>query len=574
MNTSTNGKSKKNGNGQPASFPALIERLTHSEVSEDDLRRELTAVLAGPQGRRELMRYAFAEQELQANRRKDQVINRLTRPLDRQENAYAVANELKAYFGCDRVSFVERIGDRCRIEAVSGQHTFDRRSNSIRKLQRLVTKVLRTRQPYWSGDPVNAPQLERSLDDYVAESNVRSVGILPLIVHEPERNPSDEMQLIEMVNEGTPDQGKVIGALVVEQVERLLDQPLIEDQWDAIRGPVTNAVHNSQQHARLFLMPVWKTLGKFADLYRGRTRITALLVTVAILAAAVGAVITPADFRIRCEGVIQPREQFPVYAQQDGTVNEILVSDGDRVEPGQVLVRQRNPEKEQELVALAGQAEVLQRKLEGLLYRRSEQTLAAERDVAALDELEAEGLVTRAELETVNKQVALVQSQLDSLDIKAPFHGVVFAWHLDRRFRDRPVTMGDRLFTVARTDSAWELELKVPDTRAGYVQTAWSEMNTERSDLSVSYVVTSDPTKRRRGIVRHVPPNLDVDPLQGNILPVSVDIMLDQSEREDVRSRPGTSVVGQVHCGERSLAYCKLYEFVDWSRRKYFEFVR
>jgi len=38
-------------------------------------------------------------------------------------------------------------------------------------------------------------------------------------------------------------------------------------------------------------------------------------------------------------------------------------------------------------------------------------------------------------------------------------------------------------------------------------------------------------------------------------------------------AKPGTTVIGHVHCGRASIGYCKLYEFFDWAQRMWFRFV-
>ena len=51
--------------------------------------------------------------------------------LDRQMTAYTIANEGRRLIECDRVSVAINKGRKCVIEAVSGQDTFDKRSNTV-----------------------------------------------------------------------------------------------------------------------------------------------------------------------------------------------------------------------------------------------------------------------------------------------------------------------------------------------------------------------------------------------------------------------------------------------------------
>ena len=62
--------------------------------------------------------------------------------LEPLETAYTIANEGRRLIECDRISVAIRKGNRCVIEAVSGQDVFDKRSNTIRLLGRLASAVV------------------------------------------------------------------------------------------------------------------------------------------------------------------------------------------------------------------------------------------------------------------------------------------------------------------------------------------------------------------------------------------------------------------------------------------------
>ena len=102
--------------------------------------------------------------------------------LDVRQTAYTIANEGRRLIGCDRVSVAIRRGGSCPIEAVSGQDTFDKRSNVTVMLGKLATAVVKTGEDVWySGDTSDmAPQVEAALDAYVDESHTKAIAILPL----------------------------------------------------------------------------------------------------------------------------------------------------------------------------------------------------------------------------------------------------------------------------------------------------------------------------------------------------------------------------------------------------------
>ena len=54
--------------------------------------------------------------------------------LNPRETAYTIVNEGRRLIECDRVTVAIRRGKKCRIEAISGQDLFDKRSNTVRLL--------------------------------------------------------------------------------------------------------------------------------------------------------------------------------------------------------------------------------------------------------------------------------------------------------------------------------------------------------------------------------------------------------------------------------------------------------
>ena len=75
------------------------------------------------------------------------------------ETAYTIANEARRLIECDRVSVAIRKGNRCTIEAISGQDIFDKRSNTVELLGRLASAVVATGEPVWyAGDTPTWPR--------------------------------------------------------------------------------------------------------------------------------------------------------------------------------------------------------------------------------------------------------------------------------------------------------------------------------------------------------------------------------------------------------------------------------
>ena len=171
------------------------------------------------------------------------------------DTAYTIANEGRRLIECDRVSVAIRKGNRCVIEAVSGQDVFDKRSNTIRLLARLASAVTATGEAVWyTGDTRDmAPQVEEAFQEYVDESHSKTVAVLPLV--RPRLDDEDDP---EKARDAEPP----VGALIVEQIEDSRMAPAMAQRVDVVCRHSSMAMANAMEHQSLFLMPVWRAIGK------------------------------------------------------------------------------------------------------------------------------------------------------------------------------------------------------------------------------------------------------------------------------------------------------------------------
>ena len=519
----------------------------------------------------ENQRLAEAEEERNVLLKERESFTRINQNIERKKFAYDLVNELQILSGCDRVAFLTFQSGHSKPIAFSGQPVFDKRSNSVRRLTSLVNVALRSGRPFWSDDTETiAPQLTKPLDTYREESHVMSLAIFPLVVSSPATNPTYRDRMEEMVNEGNPKNERTIGAVVLEQMEQELDRQSLDSMWERIEPRIVDAANNSQRHHSIFLMPFWLLLGQFFGLYFGSTRKKAIAITAAIAAGIALLLFYPSELLIRCEGVIQPRDLQHIFAREDGSVEGIMVADGQQVEQGQLLMLQENLKLEEqrveargELVRLLTERKTLRDDLVSMRLEETPEDKDKEAEVTSkLNEIDAA-------IDVQKELLALAENRMQSLGVRAVHPGVVFAWNVQRRFGERPVSVGDKLFSIANVEGPWELELKVPDKRAGYVMQAWRQSVEKEQPLEITYVCASNPNELMEGEVCHVPENLEVGSNDEAILPIKAALSRDAT----LHIKPKTSVVAKIHCGRCSLGYAKLYEFFDWVQRTWFEFV-
>ncbi|MBN2474172.1 MAG: HlyD family efflux transporter periplasmic adaptor subunit [Pirellulales bacterium] len=244
--------------------------------------------------------------------------------LDPRETAYTIANEGRRLIECDRVSVAIRKGTKCRIEAVSGQDLFDKRSNTIRLLGKLASAVVATGDPIWyAGDTRDmAPQVEDAIQEYVDESHSKNVAVLPL--KRPEQGEEDDPK-----KRDSPE--PPIGALIVEQIEDSRVPQSMVQRVEVVCRHSSTALANALEHQSLFLMPVWRTLGKAKWVLRARTLPKTLTITGLVLASLVALAVWPADFKIQAKGTLEPVIRNDVFARIEGVVEDVRVEHGDVV---------------------------------------------------------------------------------------------------------------------------------------------------------------------------------------------------------------------------------------------------
>ena len=91
------------------------------------------------------------------------------------EAAYTIANEARRLIECDRVSVALRKGNRCTIEAVSGQDVFDKRSNTVRLLGRLASAVVATGEPVWYAGDTRDLARQMFLSEHTVQDYLKSI---------------------------------------------------------------------------------------------------------------------------------------------------------------------------------------------------------------------------------------------------------------------------------------------------------------------------------------------------------------------------------------------------------------
>ena len=473
--------------------------------------------------------------------------------LDPRETAYTIANEGRRLIECDRVSVAIRKGKKCYIESVSGQDMFDKRSNTIRLLGRLATAVVASGETMWyTGDTSNmAPQVEDAVQEYVDESHSKTVAVLPLT--RPRSDPEEE-EASKREDPETP-----IGALIVEEIEdsRVPDKML--QRVDVVGRHSATALANSLEHNNLFLMPVWRTIGRQKWVLKARTLPKTLAITGAILAALALLATFPYAFTLRAKGTIEPVLRRIVFAPTEAEVELVLVKHGDMVHKGDVLAKLRDTESQVKLTEIQGQIDVGRRTVESLQYQSNNNSLPTEERNRILSQ-EAEESV---KLMGLQAQEQLLLKKISDLNVLSPIDGEVITWDVQNRLNHRPVQRGQELMRVADPKGDWQLEIDVPENRMGHITKAQHQI---KQDLDVDYALSIDPGTTRVGHLKEVAGTADPHAEEGNMVTVKVAIDTEQLRKElpENAIRPGAAVNAKINCGKRAIGYVWFHDAIEY----------
>ena len=166
----------------------------------------------------------------------------------------------------------------------------------------------------------------------------------------------------------------------------------------------------------MVVMPGWKVYKFFRVPGRiSKVKRVRMYATLAVLALVVGAVgFIPLPSSVLSEFELQPHDAASVYVDVEGTLEEVFVEPGERVEKGQLLARLDNVELELEIERLRGEREAAQAQLDNYIQLQFHDQHAA---------LQLE--VIRERLDALNNQLSQKLRDAGRLELRAPQAGTV-----------------------------------------------------------------------------------------------------------------------------------------------------
>ncbi len=487
--------------------------------------------------------------------------------LDVRDTAYTIANEGRRLVGCDRVSVTVTRGGKQVVEAISGQDTMDNRSNVVAMLRNLASRVCATGEPLWYNGSTQdlPPQVENALEEYVDESHTKSLAVLPLFKTDPLKQKKDDELGADDTSQYQSDQGEVIGSVIIEQIDATQSRDVVAPRVELVCQHSARALGNAIEHNSLFLMPIWRTIGKSRWLITSRNLPKTLIVSSLILAVIVGLVVVPRDFTLQARGALEPTVRRDVFFTASGEVDDEtpIAKHGQVVTAGDLLVRLKNSQLEQEITQTSYTYMADRKRLNSLyvqLEKSDDPTLGPQ--VAELQE----------KIRGHQSTLAILQERKQKLDVRSPINGRITTWEVHDLLLDRPVTIGQKAMQVVDPTMEWELEVFMRDDRIGHLMQAQKDQGTE--NLRVTFVLKSHTNESFEGILEEIQETASLSEDHGNSYRLRV-----RFNKQDVLDRlnllelnQGTEVIAKVYCGRRSAGYTFFHELIEWVQIRLFAF--
>jgi biotin carboxyl carrier protein len=492
---------------------------------------------------------------------KMEFVREVHRSIDFKETTYAIANEARRVLNADRVSVGRWNGKTCKIQAISSQDRFDNRANVVRKLSDVATASVGADSTFWvTGETDDlAPEVAKKINEYLDESHSRTLAVIPLAVRPP------DVPDLDMSQRNRP-KAKMLGAIVLEYFDDDISEDQIRDECQLIVEQSQLALENARQHNEIFLQPLLKKLGwlqrtLFGDhLKKTITGLSALAILILAM------IFVPWELKMKVDGVLHPEVRRHVYSETKGRIENVNFEDGKLVKVGDPLLEIRDFEKDQQFQARLSQRERLVSQVNELGAQMS--SASQERREAILENREA----LRSELAEVERMIEHDREMMASImEVRAPIDGTVITWNSQQRLNGFVVDPNQTLLTISQLDGMWQLEVKIPHIKVGYVDRALAKAKENGDDFIVAeFAMSTNPNKKYTGQLKKIAirPHTDDSGIQKYRGIINVDPKdLDFSEL-----RPGAGATVKIFCGKVPMHKAFFHQITDWIKTNVYWF--
>ncbi|MGJ8623427.1 MAG: efflux RND transporter periplasmic adaptor subunit [Yoonia sp.] len=326
------------------------------------------------------------------------------------EAATAVASELSGALGCELVAVGLIKRGHCRVRALSNSATFGKRANLIRAIEAAMDEAIDQQAVISYPPPNDAPdrvlRAHKTLSDL---SDGAGLCCVPLT-----------------------EQGKITGALLLQNVEDThfdVSAVNMAEHAAVLVGPILDI---KRREDRWLPAKTWDAFGNLlgAIFGRGHAALKLSILVIGLFIAFCWYAVGP--YRVTTDAVIEGRVQRVVTAPLAGFITDALVRAGDTVVAGDVMARLDDRDI----------------RLERLKWTSERTKQALEYSEALAQRDRARARILASQIEQSDAQIALLDQQLERMNITSPLDGIVVSGDLTQAL-GAPIERGEVLFQVA-----------------------------------------------------------------------------------------------------------------------------
>ncbi len=471
---------------------------------------------------------------------RDWVLDRLNDGTTLHESLAIIAETIAGELSSDRVSLLQVDGKRVRMIASSTQPLVDRRARQVRLLESLVSAVLRRQSQFQfvvgtaESAPFADPRRLNAMNAYLAESGCREIQI-------------------EAVHESTndTDRGAVIGAIVMERFRLRDDAGDAERRcFERLRLPALAALRRAFQRERI----TWPVILSRLASSKPSKRFSWLLAASALVIIAL--CLIRGELKVPADGRLTATNHSRLYAPADGVISVLHVDNGAAVTAGTPLLEIRSAHLDQQQRQLQGALATTKTRLAAVIASRSRSASGnLDRENGVLSSSNEQVLET--EIAGLESQLRLIEQQQAELTLHSPIAGHVDRWDLQQSLAGRPVVHGQFLLDVISKSDGWTVELDIPDVESQYVVDAQAA-----EPCLVTFRLRSNPDRPYPGQLQHISSTTQFDRSGRSVLHCTLAVAQDDQE-----FRLGATVMAQIHCGSRPLAFIWFRSLIGWARQ-------
>ena len=176
--------------------------------------------------------------------------------LDPREAAYTIANEGRRLIECDRVSVAIRKGKKCHDRG-------DQRAGSVRQaIEHDASAGQSWPRRWWPAATRSGTRATRAICRRRSRTPCRSMSTKRTRRRWRCCRCGDRPRPRRTTPRSESSPRRPIGALIVEQIEDSRVTASLTHRADVVCQHSSTALANALEHQNLFLMPVWRALGK------------------------------------------------------------------------------------------------------------------------------------------------------------------------------------------------------------------------------------------------------------------------------------------------------------------------